>query len=130
MTVYAELADVELELERTLGDARAARVAVLLDQASRLIDQQPGVTTRYASGDLDPAILKMIAVSMVVRVLRSPAGVKSETVGPKSVVYDTAAPEGMYITDAELAWLGDASQTDLPAQSRSVRMARPAWWRG
>lgn len=128
MAVYATTGDVEIELGRALTTAQAARATVLLSTASKLIDiQVPTVAARLAAGGLDPAILTMVVVSMVTRALRSTGGVKSETIGPKSVVYDTSIEPGLYLTAADLAFLTPVPATPATG-ARSIRLARTDWW--
>lgn len=128
MAVYARTSDVQIELMRSLTEAETTRMDWLLDLASRLVVRfAPDVDDRIADGSLDAEIVKMIVVHMVTRTLRRPEGVKSETIGPKSVVYDTTASEGLFLAPAEMALLAPPVPAG-GARSRSIAMARPTWW--
>jgi hypothetical protein len=126
---YASVADLTIELQRTLTTAQAERATILLAWAGKLIDLQvPNVAARVLAGTLDVDLLKMVSVAMVARTFRAPGGIKSETIGPKSVVYDTALEAGLYLTASELALLGLPAESPPDAGARSIRLDRPAWW--
>lgn len=125
---YALPADVATELEvESFSSVRLARVTALIANAALLIDRVPGVAARIVSGDLDAGLVKLVVVRMVARMLGAPGAVKSETIGPKSVVYRDVA-SGLYLDDADLALLAPIDAEDNPVPAGSVQMARPVWW--
>lgn len=67
-----------------------------------LIDQQ--IATGVVSGDL----VALAVTNMVLRVLRNPSGLRSETVGPFSRSYDTSVAAGL------LVWTDDEEQLIAP----------------
>jgi len=109
---FATVADVSGL--RTLSPAEETRAALLLGYGSALIRQKvPDIDARIATGALDVAIPRMVAVSMVLRGLQQLAatpGAKSEstTTGPytHAVTYAEAVGSGLIrLFDDELASL-------------------------
>lgn len=110
MAAYAIIDDVEA-LWRPLSDDEADVATALLDQASRMIRARiVDIDTRIAGGKLDAAVAGDVAVAMVLRVLKHPDSVRSETdqFGDESHtrVFDQAVSAGLlYIDDTEVALL-------------------------
>lgn len=100
----------------SLSAARTATCRALLKRASQLVrDSYPGIDTRIAAGTVSGDSVGLAVLNMVVRVMRNPAGLRSETTGPFSRAYDPDAAGGMLsITDAETAML-------IPPPSRTAR---------
>jgi hypothetical protein len=104
---------------RPLSDAEEAVAMRLLAYASTLIRVRvPGVDDRVEAGDLDPTLPEMVAVDMVLRAMRRPAGVKSvtDTVGPytHSESYADAVSSGLLsLSGDELGLL--TAPDDIPA---------------
>jgi hypothetical protein len=91
----------------TLTTAQQTLTNVLLRAASKMIRSRfPTVDAQIVTGRLDPDIVALAAVNMVLRVLRNPGGLRSETVGPFSRTFDTSAAAGLLVvTDDELSLL-------------------------
>jgi hypothetical protein len=100
---YGELTDDEERLTAYLLKAASG----IVRQRFRLVDAQ------MAAGLLDPDVVAVTVSGMVLRVLRNPEGLRSETTGPFSRAYDTSAAAGLLvITDA------DAGQLVPPEESQ------------
>jgi hypothetical protein len=70
--------------------ARAAQANVFID-------------TDIAGGRLDPELAALTVANMVLRVMRNPSGLRSETTGPFARTYDTTAAAGLLVvTDYDL----------------------------
>lgn len=95
--------DQLLPLDQPGRDAAAQLLVV----ASALIRKSfPDIDTRISNGQLDGELAKFVAVQMVLRVLRNPAGVRQETIGPSSVSYDPGQASGqLALTPADQAML-------------------------
>lgn len=91
----------------TLTAAQEGLTGWLLRAASKMVRARfPLVDTQLAAGRLDPDVVALAVTNMVLRVLRNPGGLKSETVGPFSRTYDTSAAAGLLaITEQEAAML-------------------------
>ncbi len=87
----------------TLTAAQEGLTAALLRAASSLVRAQfPAVDTLIAAGRLDPDVVALGVTNMVLRVLRNPSGLRSETIGPFSRTYDTEGAAGqLTITAAD-----------------------------
>ncbi len=105
------------DLYGVLTDARAATARALLKRASQLIrDSYPGIDTRIEAGTVPADSVGLAVLNMVARVLRNPAGLRSETTGPFSRAYDPDAASGMLqLTEA------DALLLLPPGTARSAR---------
>jgi hypothetical protein len=83
--------------------AQQTLASALLRAASKLIrSRHPLIDQNIKDGVLDPDVVALGVTNMVLRVLRNPAGLRAETIGPFSRTYDTTAAAGLLvITDAE-----------------------------
>ena len=97
---YAEVADVERHLGEDLS-ASASRVTDLLEEAAAMLKRRlPSLDTWIADGDVDAVLARRVCRDMVVRVLQTPAGIRSEQTEDVTFHYDRASMEP---TSAELA---------------------------
>lgn len=120
----ATVAEV-VELFRTLTPAEEGLTKALLRQASTMVRSRPGVIARIADGTLDAEMVGHAVVTMVLRVLRNPGGLRAETVGPFSRTFDTTVAAGqLVISDTELAILNPPSTAGTAQPARTI-MARP-----
>jgi hypothetical protein len=84
--------------QMTLSAAQQTLAAWLLRVASSLVRQQfPSTDRLVAAGKLDPDVVALAVTNMVLRVLRNPGGLRSETTGPFSRTYDTTYAAGLLI---------------------------------
>lgn len=122
------------EVFRPLNDAEHTLVRGLLRHASRRVRRRwPDVDTRLASGDLTAGDAAEAVVNMVLRVLRNPAGLRSETVGPFTRAFDPALAAGqLRLTDAEVELLAPVEAAPPPPVG-TIRvtpgLAPPKDWR-
>ncbi|GAA4852435.1 phage Gp19/Gp15/Gp42 family protein [Saccharopolyspora rosea] len=87
--------DVALRLGRELAEAEVTQVQVLLADAETLIQTRiPDLHTRLATGRLAEDVVVLVEAAAVARVLRNPAGIRSQSAEAYSVDYDTRAASG------------------------------------
>src|SRR6266498_192469 len=104
MTAIATLPEFASFLQSDLDTATAN--LVLLDLAQGLIEEQIGAQDPW------PTIGKAIALTAAGRAYTNPNGVRQETVGAVSTVYNSPLyNNGVYLTDDEITrlqrWLND-----------------------
>ncbi len=123
-TPYAVKEDVAV-LYRPLSGPEEAMVTALLEHASAMLRARfPNLDQKIADGDIDATQAKVAVVNMVLRVIRNPGGLKSETVGPFSRSWDTGSGSGLLqITDAETALFGIVGGTAPKVGSISLNPA-------
>lgn len=113
------------EVVELYGDMTAAEEQLskgLLRRASAMVRGRfPDLAARMSAGTLDPMVVGGVVVNMVLRVLRNPDGLRSETVGPFTRSWDTATAAGLLVlSDDDLATLepsddGEDGGTVVPA---------------
>lgn len=91
----------------TLTPAQEGLTNALLRAASKLVRSRfTQIDANLAAGLLDPDVVALAVTNMVLRVLRNPGGLRSETIGPFSRSYDTGDAAGLLaITDQERSML-------------------------
>jgi hypothetical protein len=73
----------------------------LLRAASKLVRSRfPSIDQQIRDGKLDADVVALGVTNMVLRVLRNPGGLRSETIGPFSRTYDTTAAAGLLVITA------------------------------
>lgn len=93
----AVLADVQ-ELYGTMTAAQVQLTNALLRAASVLVrSRYPSADAQIVAGLIDPDVAALAVTNMVLRVLRNPDGLRSETIGPFSRTYDTGAAAGLIV---------------------------------
>lgn len=130
----AVVGDVAAQLPG-MTPAQEALTGALLRAASKMIRARvPAVDDLIAAGRLDPDLVALAAANMVLRVLRNPGGLRSETVGPFSRTYDTSSAAGLLaLTDEDLLLLTPPPETTSAAVvAGTIRLKaglapRPAW---
>lgn len=86
--------------------------AVLLRAASQMVRaRKPNVDQLIAAGKLNGDLVALAITNMVLRVLRNPAGLRSETVGPFTRAYDTTVAAGLLVLGPDEAALLEPSAT-------------------
>lgn len=126
MATYATVANLEAKW-RDLTTAEEATAAVLLDEAEAvLLAVVAGIADRIASGDLNVVLVRKVLTDAVKRVMETPSGVQSQTVGPESVTYvSSRAVREVLFTDAELALLGEVVEGSVNGYAMgSIRLRR------
>lgn len=98
----AVLADVS-EQFGSMTAAQQTLTSALLRAASKLIrSRHPNIDQYIRDGAIDADVVALGVTNMILRVLRNPGGLRSETIGPFSRTYDTTVAAGLLvITDAE-----------------------------
>lgn len=98
----------------TLTSAQEGLASWLLRAASSLVRSQfPSIDAQLTAGRLDRDVVALGVANMVLRVMRNPGGLRSETVGPFSRTYDTTFAAGLLvITPGEQAMF---TPTPIPA---------------
>lgn len=81
-----------------MSGAQEQLTAVLVRAASQIIrSRRPDIDTQIAAGIVSGDLVALAVTNMVLRVLRNPAGLRSETVGPFSRAYDTTYAAGLLV---------------------------------
>ncbi len=109
----------------TMTAAQQTLTNTLLRAVTRMIRARiPTVDAMISDGRLDPELVALAATNMVLRVLRNPGGLRSETVGPFSRTYDTSSAAGLLaFTIDDLALLTPSADPDaFPVQVGTVWM--------
>lgn len=91
----------------SMTPAQEGLTSWLVRAASKLVRSRvPYIDTWITAGTIDPEVVSLVVVNMVLRVLRNPNGLRSETIGPFSRAYDTSVAAGMLgLATEELAIL-------------------------
>lgn len=86
----------------TLTEDEATLTKYLLRVASKMIRQNvPNLDALLEARRLDPDVVALAPANMVLRVLRNPEGLRSETTGPFSRTYDTTSAAGLLVVTAD-----------------------------
>jgi hypothetical protein len=88
----------------------------LLRVASNMVRARlPLIDQQIRDGVVSQDMAALAVTNMVLRVLRNPEGLRSETVGPFSRAYDTSVAAGLLVlTDSELDLLSPTGQASRP----------------
>jgi len=134
---FAAVGDVAAQYG-SMTAAEESLAGWLLRAASNMVRaRQPTIDQQISDGLVSSDLAALAVTNMVLRVLRNPGGLRSETVGPFSRSYDTTAAAGLLvITDDELALLAAAGgiRTAVIGQIRPkpalaiVPGRKPGWW--
>lgn len=86
--------------------------SVLLRAASQMIRaRKPSIDQLIADGKVNGDLVALAAANMVLRVLRNPGGLRSETVGPFTRAYDTSVAAGLLVLSTDEEALLEPSAT-------------------
>lgn len=134
---FATVGDVSAQFG-SMTAAEESLAGWLLRAASNMVRaRQPTIDKQITDGLVSADLAALAVTNMVLRVLRNPGGLRSETVGPFSRSYDTSAAAGLLvITDDELALLAAAGavRNAVIGQMRPkpalaiVPGRKPGWW--
>ncbi|GAA2812820.1 hypothetical protein GCM10010470_55320 [Saccharopolyspora taberi] len=84
-----------LRLGRDLGETEVPQVEALLSDAETLIlTRLPDLYARIEHGRLAAEVVVLVEATAVMRVLRNPAGIRSQSADAYSVSYDERAASG------------------------------------
>jgi hypothetical protein len=107
VSIWAQVEDVEASWTRPFGPREVPHVQAALDRAEREVARYVDVAQRIADGRTTSADVTDALVQMVVRMMRNPGGVRSQSSGPFSQVIDASVASGrLEITRAERRALG------------------------
>ena len=135
MSVYATAAQVEVKWQRDMTAAQVASAEVLLEEGSALLRALvPGLGAGLAAvpPTVDALLVRKVLTDAVLRVLRNPAGVTTQVVGPESATFSgVAARAELTFLPSELAMIAPAATVDGLAVGGfaigSARLGRPDW---
>ncbi|GGM64772.1 hypothetical protein GCM10012275_39190 [Longimycelium tulufanense] len=105
---YASPADVQARLGRPLADSERQLVTTRLDDAERLIlTRIPDLAAKVTEGVLDSELVAQVEADAVLRLVRNPEGVQSESDGSYSYTLAERVASGLLeILPDEWALLG------------------------
>lgn len=123
MATYATVDDVVAEYDGTIGDDQIDYVERKLTSAELVVKSVAGdIGARIGSGATSFEAVKLVLCNMVIRVLRNPDGVRTQTVGPFSVSVDPSTSQAQLVVTRE-----DRQLLGLKARSRgTVTLDDPA----
>lgn len=102
MPVWASVEDVRARFETDLPPAVEQRVRVRLEDAEAILTQQAGdLAARVEAGKTTPELVRIVLCDMVLRLLRNPAGARSQTAGPFAITLDQAVSSGKLVVTRE-----------------------------
>jgi hypothetical protein len=109
VTTYATVGDL-LVKRPDLTPAQQTSAAADLEDGSALLRRLvPGLDDAIAEGVVDPILVRKVLRDAVLRVLRNPAGVTTQVVGPESATFSGLAQRAeLAFLDAELALITPA----------------------
>jgi hypothetical protein len=131
MATYATTADLETKWQQAMSAAQLAAAQVLLDEGEAILRAHiPTLDAAVAAGTVQAVLVRKVLTDAVLRVMRNPTGVTSQTVGPESATFSGLAQR------AELAFLAGELALITPAVEGlsangyaigSFRLGRPNW---
>jgi len=105
----ADVADLEVRLDRTFTDAESPRIEALLDDVStmvRLVAGKTWVDPLDATQVIAPDIVRMIVLRAAARYINNPGGFSAESAGDYSYQRNGLDERGgLFLTDEEIGWL-------------------------
>lgn len=102
MATYATIDDVVAEYDGTIGDDQIEYIERKLTSAELVVKAVAGdIGARIGSGATSFEAVKLVLCNMVIRVLRNPEGVRTQTVGPFSVSLDQAGSSAQLVITRE-----------------------------
>lgn len=122
-SVYATVDDVVAEYDGTITDDQIEYIDRKLTSAELVVKAVAGdIGARIGSGQTTFEAVKLVLCNMVIRLLRNPEGVRTQTVGPFSVSLDSGASSAQLVITRE-----DRQLLGLKARSRgTVTLDDPA----
>ena len=123
MATYATVDDVVAEYDGTIADDQIEYVERKLTSAELVVRSVAGdIGARIGSGQTTFDAVKLVLCNMVIRLLRNPEGVRTQTVGPFSVSVDPSVSSSQLLITRE-----DRQLLGLRARARgTVTLDDPA----
>lgn len=108
MSTYVTVGDVRARFEEDIPAADEPKLQQKLDDAEVYLAREVGdLANLLAGGKVTDAELRIVLCNMVIRVLRNPSGIRSETAGPFSRTLDANVSSGkLFLTREDKALLG------------------------
>lgn len=104
--MYATISDVLVKRPDLTPAQQASAEADLEDGSALLRREVPGLDDGIAAGTVDPILVRKVLRDAVLRVLRNPAGVTTQVVGPESATFSGLAQRAeLAFLDSELAMI-------------------------
>lgn len=133
MGEFASTDDVGLAWNQPVSDEQQEYVDYLIDKAERLVrDKVPTLDARITATTLSALTVGDVVVDMVVRLLRNPEGLSSESAGDYSYQRNAATGEGrLFMRPDEIARLrGNPGQvSSVPVGDNAlIHPLRRDWW--
>jgi hypothetical protein len=130
---FADTSTVELAWNQPVTGGTIDYVDYLIDKAERLVrDKVPTLDARITAGRLTDSTVGDVVVDMVVRLLRNPEGLSSESAGDYSYQRNAATGEGrLFLRPDELArLLGNPGQvSSVPVGDDALLRPHRRDWR-
>lgn len=105
----ADVADLEVRLDRTFTDAEGPRIEALIDDVSamvRLVAGKTWVDPLDATQVIAPDIVRVIVLRAAARYINNPGGFSAESAGDYSYQRNGLDERGgLFLTDEEIGWL-------------------------
>lgn len=122
-SVYATVDDVVAEYDGTIADDQIDYIDRKLTSAELVVRSVAGsIESRIGSGQTTFEAVKLVLCNMVIRLLRNPEGVRTQTVGPFSVSLDQSSSSAQLVITKE-----DRQLLGLRARARgTVTLDDPA----
>ncbi|HTF54488.1 MAG TPA: Gp19/Gp15/Gp42 family protein [Pseudonocardia sp.] len=109
LPALADIADLEVRLDRIITDDETPRVEALLDDVSVMVREVAGKTwvdPEDPTQVIAPDIVRLIVLRASVRFMTNPGGLSSESAGDYSYQRNGMdARGGLFLTDEEIGWL-------------------------
>jgi hypothetical protein len=123
VATYATVDDVVAEYDGTITDDQIEYIERKLTSAELVVKAVAGdIGARIGSGATSFEAVKLVLCNMVIRLLRNPEGVRTQTVGPFSVSLDQSSSSAQLVITRE-----DRQLLGLKARSRgTVTLDDPA----
>jgi hypothetical protein len=123
VATYATVDDVVAEYDGTITDDQIEYIERKLTSAELVVKAVAGdIGARIGSGATSFEAVKLVLCNMVIRLLRNPGGVRTQTVGPFSVSLDQSSSSAQLVITRE-----DRQLLGLKARSRgTVTLDDPA----
>jgi hypothetical protein len=123
VATYATVDDVVAEYDGTITDDQIEYIERKLTSAELVVKAVAGdIGARIGSGQTTFEAVKLVLCNMVIRLLRNPEGVRTQTVGPFSVSLDQSSSSAQLVITRE-----DRQLLGLKARSRgTVTLDDPA----
>ena len=101
-SVYATVDDVVAEYDGTVADDQIDYIDRKLTSAELVVRSVAGdIESRIGSGRTSFEAVKLVLCNMVIRVLRNPEGVRTQTVGPFSISLDQQSSSAQLVITKE-----------------------------